>query len=177
MSLNSKVLDTRLNGRQTLAAVLALDSIALSYAVLVLLLSDFDGYDMFILALYMPHIFTVLLNFISVHYFTSANDVLGLLVLFFWIAMTVDLFVFIVRLIMLFHSESLRNTLGGFVRIALALLFIFIDLAGALCAGMTRAAATKLSVMMNEKRAALEKQLLESEYARGTEIANLVPPV
>lgn len=158
----------RHHGRQSLAAVLSIDAITLSYAFIALLLSDLDGYDMFIVALHMPHVFTVLLNFAIVHYTSNAIDVLRLLVLFFWVALFVDLFVLVVRFIFVFHAETFHALMALGVRIAICFLFIFVDLCGALFADAARAASQTLVARTDEQLAAIAKEYAETQLARGS---------
>lgn len=159
----------RLNGRQSLAIIVTLDSVQLSYVLLALLLSDFDGYDMFFLALHLPHVFTVLLAYIVVHYSSGAVDVLRILVLFYVICFITDAFTLLARFGFLLHANA-HTWLAQLVRLCIALLFIFIDVGGALFADLSRATAYTLTLRTDEQVLALAQRYQTTGEPKGVNL-------
>lgn len=161
---------THLHGRQSLSMVVSLDAIALTYVLLTLLLSHFDGYDMFLLALHLPHLFTLLLAYVVVNYSSTVVDVLNMLVLFYLVAMCVDALVLVVRFGLLFHADTQYALFMQGVRLAIAIVFIFVDLCGVLFAQMSRATAYTLALRTDEQIQALSEQVQRFENMRGVSL-------
>ena len=129
-----------IRGRQSLAFVASVDAVALSYAFLLLLLSfdDFDRTDALFLAMQLLHGFTAALAYIVVRHSTTSLDTLRILIVVYIVVMIVDLIVLVARIMQLGagHDESTplarrHHHINAFVRLLLALLFLFIDITGA----------------------------------------------
>lgn len=129
-----------IRGRQSLAFVSSLDAVALSYVVILLLssLDYFDRTDAFLLALELLHVFTVALSYIVVRHSTTALDTLRILIVVYLFVMIVDVGVLVARIFLLGHSHDdsvpaarRHQHVNAFLRLALSVLFLFIDVTGA----------------------------------------------
>jgi hypothetical protein len=159
-----------IHGRRSLALVVSADAVASSYVVLSLLLSDFDGYDLFFLALHLPHLFTILLGYVSVHYASTSLDTLRVLMLCYIIALVLDLIVLVVRLGFSVHSRQPR--LVELTRASIALFLVASDACGAFFADMSRASAHLLRIRSDEQLLALARHQHKLAVASAAQTSN-----
>jgi len=146
----------RIHGRRSLALVVAWDSRVFGNVLVALLLSAFGGYDLFLFALHLPHVFTIMLGYVAVHYSPLAVDTLRMLVFFYLIALVLDSVVLVGRIVFVVSGGETR--FAELVRAALALLFIGVDLCGAFFTDLSRHSAETLLLRTDEQVQALAYQ-------------------
>lgn len=126
-----------MHGRRTIALINVLDMVALSYAVLILLLvlDTLDTYDALLISAHCLHAITTPLGYILVRHSAPARGALRLLMMLYVVSIALDIAAFTLRLILLTgviaHTASLTAPTASSVRCILALLFVCIDFCGA----------------------------------------------
>lgn len=130
--------------------VVSLDSALLLAALTALLLGDFAPFDVLLLALHLPHLFTTAIAYVSVHYSTAAADVLRMLIVFYLLALTIDIFVAIARCAFLIHARD-RHFLAELVRLFLACAFAATDIAGAIFTDFARTSFHTFALLTNHQ--------------------------
>lgn len=126
-----------MHGRRTIALINVLDTVVLSYAILIVLLvlDTLDMYDALLIVAHFLHAITAPLGYIIVRHSAPAPSTLRLLVILFVLSIAFDIIAFTLRLILLTgiiaHTASLAAPTASSVRCIVALMFVFIDLCGA----------------------------------------------
>jgi hypothetical protein len=151
------------NGRRSLAGALMLDSMALSYALLALILSTrIDLIDIALFAAQLvPHLFSATTLYVILRHRTeTTHRLLRITVAIYVVALLVDIAVALTRfgLFVAAPADTLPRAACGepppqvhLVRIAIALLFVFVDLIGIVFAELTRSTAHLAHLRTNEQ--------------------------
>ncbi len=129
--------------------VVSLDATLSLVAITTLLLSEFEPIDTLLLMLHLPHLLTIAIAYVSVHFSSAAADVLRMLVLFYLIALVADIAVAVARCAFLIHAQE-RLFFAELVRLALALAFACTDLAGAIFADFARTSMHTFDLVTNQ---------------------------
>ena len=126
-----------MHGRKTIALVNVLDTVVLSYAILIVLLvlDTLDVYDALLIVAHSLHAITAPLGYILVRHSMAVNGALRLLMFLYVVSIALDIVAFTLRLILLTgviaHTASLAAPTASVVRCVVALLFVGIDFCGA----------------------------------------------
>ena len=173
-SSSSRTNETLINGRRSLAGVLLLDSLALSYATLALLLSTrVDPLDIALLAAQLaPHLFTATIVYVVVRHSYNAGYLLRVAILLFSLCFVVDAAVALIRFCLFIAPSYAADMiapllpLAHIVRIAVALLFLFVDLVGIVFADLSQSTAFIVALRTNEQLLAHEAAQKQSAAPR-----------
>ena len=158
-----------LNGRRSLSGVLLLDSLTLSYAMLALLLSThIDLVDIgLLLVQIVPHLFTSTIVYVVVRHSFTVNNLLRVAALLYSLCFVVDAAIAFLRFCLFIFPGEGDATLtvplsprllpmAHAVRIAVALLFLFVDLVGVVFADLSQSTAHIGALRTNEQLFAYE---------------------
>lgn len=137
-----------IRGRQVLALIVTLDSVALLTATL-LLLTAIDlgnGYDIFFIAAHMLHLFSAMLGYVVVRHSSTVVDSLRIVMLIFCILLVVDLAIVVARIVMLSHEHTALGSLQHMhltllTRLVLSIAFLLIDIGGIFFANLAQTSA------------------------------------
>lgn len=126
-----------MHGRRTIALINVLDTVVLTYAVLIVLLvlDTLDVYDALLIVAHSLHAITAPLGYIVVRHSAPAHNALRLLTVLYVLSIALDIVAFTLRLILLTgiiaHTASLAAPTASGVRCIVALLFVGVDFCGA----------------------------------------------
>lgn len=177
-----------MHGRRTIALINVLDTVVLTYAVLIVLLvlDTLDTYDALLIVAHCLHAITAPLGYILVRHSAPARSALRLLVLLYVLSIAFDIVAFTLRLILLTgiiaHTASLAAPTASSVRCIVALLFVGIDFCGAFFCDIAHQYALvpertdAETVALARSLAQQPKRLLEERNARfGTKLVAVYP--
>jgi hypothetical protein len=137
-----------IRGRQSMALVSRLESVALTVALALLVesLDESESLDIFLLGVLMLHVITVLAAYFVVRHSTTSLEALRLLVASYLIMLLIDLVVLVARLLMLGHSHAphRHRHLTALVRVVLSIVFIANDALGVFFTNMAQNSAYTL---------------------------------